>query len=50
MTTNTIGAATRPTLSLHYEGKPQPRVRHRQRRSPTLSTQELRHLVAQMVG
>jgi hypothetical protein len=50
MTTLTAGAAPRPTLSLHYEGKPQSGARNRRRRSPTLSTLELRRLVALMVG
>jgi hypothetical protein len=49
MTTLTAGAATRPTLTLGCEGKPQPRARDRKRRSPTLTTQELRRLVALMV-
>lgn len=50
MTALTAGATTRPTLSLHYEGKPRTAARKRQRHSPTLSTRELRRLVAQMVG
>ena len=45
MTTLTAGAATRPTLTLNYEGKPHPGARNRKR-----STQELRRLVAQMLG
>jgi len=50
MTTLTAGAARRPTLSLNYEPKAQPAARNRRRRrSPTLSTQELRRLVAAMV-
>lgn len=49
MNTHTAGAATRPTLTLNYEGKPQPCARNRKRRSPTLSTRELRRLVALMV-
>ena len=50
MTTLTAGAATRPTPTLNYEGKPHSGARQRKRRSPTLSTQELRRLVAQMLG
>jgi len=46
----TAGAATRPTLTLNYEGKPHTGARRRKRRSSTLSTLELRRLVAQMVG
>ena len=49
MTTVTLGAARRPTLSLHYEAKAQAAAPQRRRRSPTLSTQELRRLVARMV-
>jgi hypothetical protein len=49
MNTLTAGAVTRPTLTLNYESKPQPCVRTRRRRSPTLSTRELRRLVALMV-
>jgi hypothetical protein len=49
MTTLTAGAARRPTLTLNYEGKPQPCTRDLRRPSPTLSTQELRRLVALMV-
>ena len=49
MTTTTIGAATRPTLALHYESQQQPGARQRRRRSPILSTRELRRLVAAMV-
>ena len=50
MTTLTAGAMTRPTLSLNYEGKPHTGARNPRRRSPTLSTLELRRLVAMMVG
>ena len=50
MTTLTIGAARRPTLSLNYEPKARPAARNqRRRRSPVLSTEELRRLVALMV-
>jgi hypothetical protein len=49
MNTLTAGAAMRQTLTLNYEGKPQPCARDRKRRSPTLTTQELRRLVALMV-
>jgi hypothetical protein len=49
MTTLTVGAARRPTLSLHYEAKAQPAAPTRRRRSPVLSTEELRRLVARMV-
>jgi hypothetical protein len=50
MNTLTAGAARRPTLSLNYEPKAQPAARnHRRRRSPVLSTEELRRLVAAMV-
>jgi hypothetical protein len=49
MTTFSIGAARRPTLSLHYEPKARPAARDKRRRSPVLSTAELRRLVALMV-
>lgn len=49
MTTVTLGAARRPTLSLHYEPKARQAASTRRRQSPTLSTQELRRLVALMV-
>ena len=49
MTTLTVGAARRPTLSLHYEPKAHPAAPQRCRRSPVLSTEELRRLVALMV-
>jgi hypothetical protein len=50
MTALTTGAARRPRLSLNYEPKAQPAARdHRRRRSPVLSTDELRRLVALMV-
>ena len=50
MTTMTAGAARRPLLSLHYGPKAHPAARDpRRRRSPTLSTEELRRLVALMV-
>jgi hypothetical protein len=51
MNTPTAGAARRPTLSLNYEPKAQPAARDkRRRRSPVLSTEELRRLVAEMLG
>jgi hypothetical protein len=43
------GTATRPTLSFPYERNAQLREPRRKRRSPTLSTRELRRLVAAMV-
>jgi hypothetical protein len=49
MTTLTIGAAMRPTLSFDYGRKARPAAPARRRRSPTLSRQELRRLVAAMV-
>jgi hypothetical protein len=49
MNTPTAGAARRPTLSLNYEPKAHPAVPQRCRRSPVLSTEELRRLVAAMV-
>ena len=50
MNTLTAGAARRPMLSLNYEPKAQPAARDpRRRRSATLSTEELRRLVALMV-
>jgi hypothetical protein len=45
----TAGAARRPTLSLHYEPKAQPATSEKRRRSPVLSTEELRRLVAEMI-
>jgi hypothetical protein len=50
MTTLTAGAARRPTLSLNYEPKDHSGARQKRRRSPVLSTEELRRLVAEMVG
>jgi len=50
MTTLTAGAARRPTLSLDHERKAQPAARKARRRSPVLSTEELRRLVAEMLG
>jgi hypothetical protein len=49
MTTLTAGVARRPTLSLHYEPKARPAAPQRRRRSPVLSTEELRRLVELMV-
>lgn len=49
MTTHTAGAATRPTLSLRLGAKAESGERKCERRSPTLSTLELRRLVATMV-
>ena len=50
MTTMTAGAARRPTLSLQYERKPHTAAPQRRRRSPVLSTEELRRIVAEMLG
>jgi len=49
MTTVKVGAARRPTLSLNYDAKAKPSTPKFKRRFPTLSTQELRRLVAEMV-
>lgn len=50
MTTVTSGRRERPKLSLNYEAKAEPGERKCERRSPTLSTLELRRLVAEMLG
>jgi hypothetical protein len=50
MNTPTAGAARRPTLSLNYEPKAQTDAPDKRRRSPVLSTEELRRLVAEMLG
>lgn len=49
MTIQTIRAATRPRLSPRYVAPAQPGPHKRVSRSPTLSTLELRRLVADMV-
>ncbi|MXP42291.1 hypothetical protein GRI75_11635 [Altererythrobacter soli] len=49
MNIDTIGAMKRPKLSLRYGAKGTPNMPSPAFRSPTLSTSELRRLVAAMV-
>ena len=49
MNTDTVGAIKRPKLSARYGGTGKRSVPSGQYRSPTLSTHELRRLVAAMV-
>jgi hypothetical protein len=44
-----IMSATRPKLALNYAGAKAGNI-HSQRRSPTLSAQELRRIVAERIG
>ena len=49
MNTDTVGTPKRPKLSPRYGEKGNPGMSSGQYRSPTLSTHELRRLVAAMV-
>ncbi len=50
MITTSIKTAERPGLSLLFAAPGAPPAAHRERPSPSLSTRELRRIVAEMVG